>query len=59
VIDDDAPFIAGRVYDQLMKEGRVGNGEAGKVLHSAVAALRDKVGEKGFGRWVPYVHIGS
>ncbi|CEL55947.1 hypothetical protein RSOLAG1IB_01960 [Rhizoctonia solani AG-1 IB] len=59
VIDDDTPFIADRVYDQLMKEGRVGDGEAGKALHNAVAALRDKVGEKGFGRWVPYVHIGS
>ncbi|KAG8728708.1 hypothetical protein FRC11_010367, partial [Ceratobasidium sp. 423] len=59
VKDDDAPFIADKVYGQLMKGGKVGNGEAGKALHYAVAALREKVGEREFGRWVPYIHIGS
>ncbi|KAG8749544.1 hypothetical protein FRC11_011205, partial [Ceratobasidium sp. 423] len=57
--DSDAPFVADKVYAQLMKDGKVGNGEAGKALHYAVAALRDEVGEKEFGRWVPYIHIGS
>ncbi|KAF8752266.1 TPR-like protein [Rhizoctonia solani] len=33
--------------------------EAGKALHNAVGELRDKVGEKEFSRWVPYIHIGS
>ncbi|CAE6488857.1 unnamed protein product [Rhizoctonia solani] len=59
VMDRDAPFVADKVYERLMKEGKVGNGEAGKALHYAVAALRDEVGEKEFGRWVPYIHIGS
>ncbi|KAJ1303690.1 hypothetical protein OPQ81_008115 [Rhizoctonia solani] len=59
VMDDDAPFVADRVYDQLMKEGKLGNGEAGKALHYAIVALRAKVGEKEFRRWVPYIHIGS
>ncbi|KAF8685079.1 TPR-like protein [Rhizoctonia solani] len=59
VKDADAPFIADRVYAELMKEGKVGNGEAGRALHSAVAALREKVGEKEFGRWACYIHIGS
>ncbi|KAJ1309464.1 hypothetical protein OPQ81_006240 [Rhizoctonia solani] len=59
VVDADAPFVADKVYAKLMKEGRVGNGEAGKALHQAVSALRDKVGEKQFARWVPYIHIGS
>ncbi|KAJ1300095.1 hypothetical protein OPQ81_002577 [Rhizoctonia solani] len=59
VKDDDAPFVADKVYAELMKEGKVGNGEAGKALHHAVGKLRDKVGEKEFGRWVPYIHIGS
>ncbi|QRW25935.1 aromatic di-alanine and TPR containing protein [Rhizoctonia solani] len=44
VKDADAPFIADRVYGELMKEGKVGNGEAGRALHSAVAALREKDG---------------
>ncbi|KEP46703.1 aromatic di-alanine and TPR containing protein [Rhizoctonia solani 123E] len=59
VIDEDAPLVADKVYAHLMKDGKVGNGEAGKALHHAVGALREKVGEKAFGRWVPYIHIGS
>ncbi|EUC60817.1 aromatic di-alanine and TPR containing protein, partial [Rhizoctonia solani AG-3 Rhs1AP] len=59
VVDEDAPLVADRVYAQLMKDGKVGNGEAGRALHYACAELRGKVGEKEFGRWVPYIHIGS
>ncbi|KAJ1307575.1 hypothetical protein OPQ81_001672 [Rhizoctonia solani] len=59
VVDADAPFVADKVYGQLMKDGKVGNGAAGRALHRAVAELRDKVGEQAFGRWVPYIHIGS
>ncbi|CEL63530.1 hypothetical protein RSOLAG1IB_12685 [Rhizoctonia solani AG-1 IB] len=59
VEDVDAPFVADKVYGQLMQDGKIGNGEAGKALHKAVAALRERVGEKRFGRWVPYIHIGS
>ncbi|CCO35851.1 hypothetical protein RSOLAG1IB_06044 [Rhizoctonia solani AG-1 IB] len=59
VIDDDAPLVADKVYEQLMKDGKVGNGEAGRALHGAVAELRGKVGEMEFYRWVPYIHIGS
>ncbi|CAE6414034.1 unnamed protein product [Rhizoctonia solani] len=59
VVDEDAPFVADKVYGELMKEGKLGNGEAGRALHNAVAGLRERVGEKEFGRWVPYIHIGS
>ncbi|CAE7230857.1 unnamed protein product [Rhizoctonia solani] len=59
VVDDDAPLVADKVYAQLMKDGKVGNGEAGRALHDAVAVLRGKVGVDAFGRWVPYIHIGS
>ncbi|CAE7061676.1 unnamed protein product [Rhizoctonia solani] len=59
VVDDDAPLVADKVYAQLMRDGALGNGEAGRALHDAVAALREKVGEEAFGRWVPYIHIGS
>ncbi|CAE6437786.1 unnamed protein product, partial [Rhizoctonia solani] len=57
VMDDDAPLVADKVYAELMQDGKVGNGEAGRALHHAVAELREKVGEKAFGRWVPYIHI--
>ncbi|CAE7229967.1 unnamed protein product [Rhizoctonia solani] len=59
VHDEDAPFVADKVYGQLMNEGKLGNGEAGKALHHAVARLRDRVGDKEYSRWVPYIHIGS
>ncbi|KDN34701.1 hypothetical protein RSAG8_12223, partial [Rhizoctonia solani AG-8 WAC10335] len=39
VNDADAPFVAGKVYERSMKDGKLGNGEAGKALHKAVAEL--------------------
>ncbi|CEL55876.1 hypothetical protein RSOLAG1IB_01888 [Rhizoctonia solani AG-1 IB] len=59
VSDDDAPFVADIVYGELMETGKIGNGEVGKALHCATEKLRNKVGEEQFGRWVPYIHIGS
>ncbi|CAE6470272.1 unnamed protein product, partial [Rhizoctonia solani] len=59
VDDRDAPFVADKVYARLMKDGTLGNGEAGRALHYAIEGLREQVGEKEFGRWVPYIHIGS
>ncbi|CUA74284.1 ATP-dependent helicase ULS1 [Rhizoctonia solani] len=59
VVDEDAPFVADKVYEHLMKDRKIGNGEAGRALHHAVAGLREEVGEKDFGRWVAYIHIGS
>ncbi|CAE6428814.1 unnamed protein product [Rhizoctonia solani] len=59
VLDDDAPFVADKVYGQLMQTGKVGNGEGARALHNAMTELRAKVGVKEFGRWVPYIHIGS
>ncbi|CAE6431939.1 unnamed protein product [Rhizoctonia solani] len=59
VMDEDAPLVADKVYGQLLKNRKVGNGEAGRALHYAVGELREKVGERAFGRWVPYIHIGS
>ncbi|KAF8685064.1 TPR-like protein [Rhizoctonia solani] len=59
VVDDDAPFVADEVYARLIRDGKIDNGEVGKALHYAVAELRDKIGEKEFNRWVPYIHVGS
>ncbi|QRW18547.1 CHAT domain protein [Rhizoctonia solani] len=56
--DQDAPFVSNKVYDQLMKERIIGNGEAGRALHNAIFALRGEIGEKEFGRWAPFIHIG-
>ncbi|EUC54332.1 aromatic di-alanine and TPR containing protein [Rhizoctonia solani AG-3 Rhs1AP] len=59
VHDEDAPGVATAVYSQLMEDGKLGNGEAGRALHHAVAELRDNIGEDQFVRWVPFIHIGS
>ncbi|KAL5634428.1 hypothetical protein ACGC1H_002473 [Rhizoctonia solani] len=59
VNDSDGPLVADEVYRQLVQDGQLGHGEAGKALHEAVGVLREKVGEQEFGRWVPYIHIGS
>ena len=56
--DDDAPIIADHVYNQLTKDGELDDGKVAKALHIAVLALRDRVGEKEFVRWAPYIHIG-
>ncbi|QRW18599.1 hypothetical protein RhiXN_00005 [Rhizoctonia solani] len=59
VVDEDAPVVADAVYGQLMKDGDIGNGQAGRALHNAVAVLREKVGERNIARWASYIHIGS
>ncbi|CAE6536381.1 unnamed protein product [Rhizoctonia solani] len=59
IVDQDVPFVTDKVYAQLMEDGKLGNGEAGRALHYAVAELRSKVGEMEFGRWAPYIHLGS
>ncbi|KEP46917.1 aromatic di-alanine and TPR containing protein [Rhizoctonia solani 123E] len=59
VHDEDAPVVADNVYAELMKDRRVGSGEADRALHNAVATLRERVREEKYERWVPYIHIGS
>ncbi|GAB1527614.1 hypothetical protein RhiTH_010790 [Rhizoctonia solani] len=59
VMDEDAPVVADAVYGELMKDGNIGNGQAGRALHNAVAVLREKVGERNIARWASYIHIGS
>ncbi|GAB1519472.1 hypothetical protein RhiTH_002540 [Rhizoctonia solani] len=59
VSDSDAPLVADQIYRHIVKIKKVGSGEVGRALHSAVGALREGIGEKEFIRWVPYIHIGS
>ena len=58
VRDSDAPRVADKVYGQLLKDGRMNYKDAAKALHVAVGGLREKIGEKEFVRWVPYIHLG-
>ncbi|QRW10030.1 CHAT domain protein [Ceratobasidium sp. AG-Ba] len=56
--DDDAPLIADIVYSELLKDGKMDHTRAARALHKAVNELRERVGEKEFWRWAPFVHIG-
>ncbi|KAG8779551.1 hypothetical protein FRC12_024122 [Ceratobasidium sp. 428] len=56
--DGDAPLIADKVYGSLLEGGKPDASRTARALHDAVAQLRDKVGEKEYSRWVPYVHFG-
>ncbi|KAG8704033.1 hypothetical protein FRC11_010267, partial [Ceratobasidium sp. 423] len=58
IVDEDAPLIADGVYAQLLKGGYMDSREAARALHLAVGQLREKVGDKAFSRWVPYIHMG-
>ncbi|KAG9124754.1 hypothetical protein FRC07_010363 [Ceratobasidium sp. 392] len=56
--DDDAPLVAGKVYEYLLEGGVPDSRKAAKALHKAVDSLREKVGVEQYARWMPYVHIG-
>ncbi|KAG8762679.1 hypothetical protein FRC12_008918 [Ceratobasidium sp. 428] len=56
--DEDAPLVAEKVYEYLLKDGVADSRKAANALHRAVANLRDKIGVENYARWMPYVHIG-
>lgn len=59
ISDDDAPSVADAFYSALRWNTRDGGDvRAAYALHAAVRGLRQKVGEKEFLRWVPFVHFG-
>lgn len=58
ILDADRPEVAGRVYKELLKGGKMDHCGAARALHTAVAGLRGKVGEEAFLRWVPFIHMG-
>ncbi|VDB87776.1 unnamed protein product [Peniophora sp. CBMAI 1063] len=63
IMDQDAPVVVKAYYKRLLAvrgSGKLGKGETGAAyaLHEATKALREKVGEDKFTRWVPFVHFG-
>ncbi|KAH7337313.1 CHAT domain-containing protein [Rhizoctonia solani] len=57
--DRDAPLVADRVYNHLLKDGRMDTREAAKALHLAVIELRERIGVDKYSHWTQYIHIGS
>lgn len=57
--DGGAPDSAQHVYDDLLMDRKMDCTQAARALHKAIAQLRVKIGESSFGRWVPFIHMGS
>jgi CHAT domain-containing protein len=56
--DDDAPVVAGHVYDQLFDNTEPDSSKAALALRHAVKSLRQQTGDSAFLSWVPFIHIG-
>ncbi|KAG8722250.1 hypothetical protein FRC09_006564 [Ceratobasidium sp. 395] len=56
--DQDAPLVAEKFYELLLKGGAVDSQQAANALHRAVASLREKIGVENYARWMPYIHLG-
>ncbi|VDB86992.1 unnamed protein product [Peniophora sp. CBMAI 1063] len=61
--DEDAPVVVEAYYRKLLElraSGTLGKGETGAAyaLHEATKILREKVKDKKFARWAPFVHFG-
>ncbi|KAI0318775.1 CHAT domain-containing protein [Amylostereum chailletii] len=56
--DSDAPIVMERFYSYLINEAKGDSGCTAYALHHAVGVLREKVGERDFIKWVPFVHFG-
>ncbi|KAK0430704.1 CHAT domain-containing protein [Armillaria borealis] len=59
VNDSDAPIIAENVYKHMLSDGKADSGKSCLALHHATASMRQKVGEKNFMSWVPFIHFGA
>ncbi|KAJ7689622.1 hypothetical protein B0H17DRAFT_1295277 [Mycena rosella] len=57
--DNDAPQVAGDVYEHLVQTSPPDSTRAAEALHLAVRKLRDEAGgKKSFFHWVPFIHLG-
>ncbi|KAG8729303.1 hypothetical protein FRC10_004079 [Ceratobasidium sp. 414] len=56
--DGDAPLVAEKSYEYMLKDRLPDTSKAARALHHAVGCLRENVGVEKYGRWAPYIHIG-
>ncbi|KAG9083004.1 hypothetical protein FS749_006375 [Ceratobasidium sp. UAMH 11750] len=58
IADGDAPLVAEKFYEYMLKDGLPDTKKAARALHHAVKCLREDVGVEKYSRWAPYIHIG-
>ncbi|KAJ6564423.1 hypothetical protein B0H19DRAFT_1067975 [Mycena capillaripes] len=59
-IMDNAPQVAGDVYEHLFKTSPPDHTQAAEALHMAVMRLQEQSdGKKSFFDWVPFIHVGA
>ncbi|TDL21452.1 TPR-like protein [Rickenella mellea] len=58
VRDDDAPFVADKVYARLLDDGQPNGAKGAEALHLAVRQLREQPGGCKFSSWVPFFYTG-
>jgi hypothetical protein len=59
IMDNDAPQVAGDVYEHLFKTLPPDPTQAAEALHLAVRKLRESSStKKSFLHWVPFIHVG-
>ncbi|KAG8774541.1 hypothetical protein FRC12_001927 [Ceratobasidium sp. 428] len=56
--DQDAPIVAEKFYEYMLKDGIPDSKKAARALHHAVGVLREQVGVAAYRRWAPFIHIG-
>ncbi|KAG9126872.1 hypothetical protein FRC07_001620 [Ceratobasidium sp. 392] len=57
--DEDAPLVADRFYEYMLKDEIPDSRNAARALHYALGCLREKVGAEAFMRWAPFIHVGN
>ncbi|KAG8790230.1 hypothetical protein FRC12_012436 [Ceratobasidium sp. 428] len=57
--DQDAPLVAERFYEYMLRDGVPDSRKSSRALHYAVTGLREKVGASAYRRWAPYIHMGN
>ncbi|TDL21763.1 TPR-like protein [Rickenella mellea] len=56
--DDDAPFVADKVYTRLLDVGQPNGANGAEALQLAIRQLREKSGGCTFSSWVPFIYMG-
>ncbi|KAJ7692738.1 hypothetical protein B0H17DRAFT_933797 [Mycena rosella] len=59
-MDNDAPQVAGDVYEHLFKTSPPNHTQAAEALHMEITRLQEQSDrKKSFLDWVPFIYVGA